>query len=191
MLSLLLPQSTAFFLLVYKMSNIFRSHKVSFHARRTLSRPLVMSPSQTLLPPHENGTDRGEPTWVESYKWFLFSSYFNFLLVFVPLSALAHYLNWDVSLRFGFSFMAIVPLAKVLLPAKKNDGTVNDIYVSVFSFWAMLLSKCQQNLERHLLVYLMHLLEMRLKSLSALRPCSEVRIPSSYIWNALFTSYFR
>jgi hypothetical protein len=171
------------------MSNTFRSHKVSFHTGRTLSRPLVMSPSQTLLPPIENGTDRGEPTWVESYKWFLFSSYFNVFLVLVPLSALAHYLHWDVSLRFGFSFMAIVPLAKVLLPA--NDGTVNDIYISVFSFWAMLLSKCQQNLERRLLVCSMQLLGMRLKLLSALRPCSKVRIASSYTWDALFTSYFR
>ena len=75
-----------------------------------------MSPpeSTALLPSIQNGTDRSDPTWFESYKWFLFSSYFNVLLVFVPLSALAHYLNWDVSLRFGFSFLAIVPLAKVL-----------------------------------------------------------------------------
>lgn len=98
------------------MSN--RSHKVSFHSRRTLSRPLVMSPPQStaLLPSIENGTDsdRSEPSWLESYKWFFFSSYFNVFLVFVPLSALANYLNWDVSLRFGFSFLAIVPLAKVL-----------------------------------------------------------------------------
>jgi hypothetical protein len=125
------PQHRLFLISFIKMSNIFRSHKVSFHARRSTSRPLVMSPSQTLLPPIENGTDRGdsEPTWIESYKWFLFSSYFNVLLVFVPLSALAHYLAWDVSLRFGFSFMAIVPLAKVLLPMPANDGTVNDIYI--------------------------------------------------------------
>lgn len=74
----------------------------------------------------ENNTDRtqnflalvkgeGEPSWSQSYKWFFFSSYFNVLLVFVPLSAFANYLNWDVSLRFSFSFLAIVPLAKVLL----------------------------------------------------------------------------
>ena len=73
------------------------------------------SPLQTtsLLPPIENETDRSEP-WFESHKWFLFSSYFNVLLVFVPLSALAHHFDWDVSLRFGFSYLAIVPLAKVL-----------------------------------------------------------------------------
>ena len=115
------------------MSKIFRAHKVSFHSRRTLSRPLVMSPPETtaLLPTIENETDRSEPSWFESYKWFLFSSYFNVLLIFVPLSALAHHLNWDVSLRFGFSFFAIVPLAKVptLLPA--NDGTALSIFVSL------------------------------------------------------------
>ena len=170
------------------MSN--RSHKVSLHARRAFSRSLVMSPPQTtsLLPPIE----RSDPTWLESYKWFFFSSYFNVLLVFVPLSALAHDLNWDVSLRFGFSFLAIVPLAKVLLPA--NDGTASALtmFVSiVFSFWAMLLSKCQQNLDRHLLVCLMHLLETRLKSLLALRPCSEVGITSSFTLDLIFTYYFR
>ena len=108
---------TAFSWLFVKMSNISRSHKVSYHARRTHSRPLFMSPSQAIssLPPIENGIDHVEPSWFESYKWFFFSSYFNALLVFVPLSALAHHLNWDVSLRFGFSFLAIVPLAKVFI----------------------------------------------------------------------------
>jgi len=93
------------------MSKIFRSHKVSFHSRRTLSRPLVMSPPETtaLLPSVvENGTDRSDPTWIESYRWFLFSSYFNVFLVFVPLSALAHHLNWDVSLRFILSNILLV-----------------------------------------------------------------------------------
>ena len=165
------------------MSNtIFRSHKVLFHARRSFSRPLVMSPSQTtsLLPPIEGGTDQSEPSLLESYKWFFFSSYFNVLLIFVPLSALAHYLHWDVSLRFGFSFLAIVPLAKVLSCQHRWSCDALTC-IPVFSFWAMLLSKCQQSLERHLLVYLMHLLETRLKLLSALRPCFEVRIASSYI----------
>ena len=121
LVTLLVPpqrQSSTVFCFLYlfaRMSNIFRSHKVSFHSRRTLSRPLAMSPSNSeseasaLLP-----SDRSDPTWFESYKWFLFNSYFNVLLVFVPLSALAHHLNWVVSLRFGFSFLAIVPLAKVL-----------------------------------------------------------------------------
>ncbi|KAF8965287.1 Sodium/calcium exchanger protein-domain-containing protein [Flammula alnicola] len=56
----------------------------------------------------------GQPSWIQSYKWYIFSSYFNVLLVFVPLSAIAHHLQWDVALRFGFSFFAIMPLAKLL-----------------------------------------------------------------------------
>jgi len=90
-----------------------------------------MSPTETtaLLPTVENNHNidptsspqnffallkgEGEPSWFQSYKWFFFSSYINILLVFVPLSAFAHHLQWDVSLRFGFSFLAIVPLAKV------------------------------------------------------------------------------
>ncbi|KAK0463579.1 Sodium/calcium exchanger protein-domain-containing protein [Desarmillaria tabescens] len=56
----------------------------------------------------------GEPSWLDSYKFFLFGSYLNILLLFVPLCATAHYLNWDAGLRFAFSFIAIVPLAKLL-----------------------------------------------------------------------------
>jgi Ca2+:H+ antiporter len=55
----------------------------------------------------------GLPPWLASLKWFLFSSYFNILLIFVPLAVLAHHLQWDVALRFVFSFIAIMPLAKV------------------------------------------------------------------------------
>lgn len=99
-----------------------------------------MSPSQTtaLLPliDHNDRPDpsrtqnllalvkgEGEPSWFQSYKWFFFSSYFNVLLVFIPLSAFANYLDWDVSMRFSFSFLAIVPLAKVLLFSPENGGT--------------------------------------------------------------------
>ncbi|KAG7448245.1 Calcium/proton exchanger [Guyanagaster necrorhizus] len=56
----------------------------------------------------------GEPSWLDSYKFFLLGSYLNVLLLFVPLCATAHYLNWDAGLRFSFSFIAIVPLAKLL-----------------------------------------------------------------------------
>jgi Ca2+:H+ antiporter len=45
---------------------------------------------------------------------FFFFSWFNILLVFVPLSAAAHYGNWDAKFRFSFSFLAIIPLAKLL-----------------------------------------------------------------------------
>jgi hypothetical protein len=55
----------------------------------------------------------GEPSWLDSYRWFIFGSWMNLLLLLVPVAAAAHYLNWDAPLRFGFSFVAIIPLAKV------------------------------------------------------------------------------
>jgi Ca2+:H+ antiporter len=59
----------------------------------------------------------GEPSWLSSFKFFFFGSWLNILLVAAPLSAVAHYSNWDAALRFGFSFVAIMPLAAVrLLP---------------------------------------------------------------------------
>lgn len=56
----------------------------------------------------------GEPSWLASYRWFIFGSWLNLLLLLVPIAAASHYLNWDAPLRFGFSFVAIVPLAKLL-----------------------------------------------------------------------------
>jgi Ca2+:H+ antiporter len=56
----------------------------------------------------------GEPSWAASYKFFVFGSWWNISLLFVPLSIIAHELNWDAALRFLFSFCAIIPLAKVL-----------------------------------------------------------------------------
>lgn len=55
----------------------------------------------------------GEPSWLASYRWFLFGTYLNVLLVFIPLSIIAHHMHFDAALRFSFSFIAIVPLAKV------------------------------------------------------------------------------
>jgi Ca2+:H+ antiporter len=55
----------------------------------------------------------GEPSWLNSYRWFLFGSWLNLLLLLVPVAAAAHYLNWDAPVRFGLSFVAIIPLAKV------------------------------------------------------------------------------
>ena len=55
----------------------------------------------------------GEPSWLDSYRWFIFGSWLNVLLLLVPVAAAAHYLDWDAPLRFGFSFAAIIPLAKV------------------------------------------------------------------------------
>nr|AVR29899.1 putative calcium-hydrogen exchanger 7 [Ganoderma lucidum] len=56
----------------------------------------------------------GQPSWLHSYKFFIFGSYLNVLLVFVPLSIISHNLHWDAALRFGFSFIAIMPLAAML-----------------------------------------------------------------------------
>lgn len=56
----------------------------------------------------------GQPSWLHSYKFFIFGSYLNILLVFVPLSIISHNLHWDAALRFGFSFIAIMPLAAML-----------------------------------------------------------------------------
>lgn len=56
---------------------------------------------------------RGEPGWIASAKFLLFASWFNVLLVFIPLALVADVLNWDAGLRFAFSFVAIIPLAKV------------------------------------------------------------------------------
>jgi Ca2+:H+ antiporter len=55
----------------------------------------------------------GEPSFLASYRWLIFGSWLNLLLLLVPVAAAAHYLNWDAALRFGFSFVAIIPLAKV------------------------------------------------------------------------------
>jgi len=72
----------------------------------------------------------GEPSYLKSFRWIIFGSFvfflcylrepsshpaswWNVLLVFVPLSIISHHLDWDAALRFSFSFFAIMPLAKV------------------------------------------------------------------------------
>lgn len=55
----------------------------------------------------------GEPSWLDSLKFFIFGSWLNVALVFVPLSIISHHANWDAALRFSFSFIAIMPLAAV------------------------------------------------------------------------------
>lgn len=76
---------------------------------------------------HLLSTPDDEPSWLASYRYFLFGSYFNVLLIFIPLSFISHWLDWDAALRFSFSFMAIMPLAKVcnILSLKKGSG-LND-----------------------------------------------------------------
>jgi len=55
----------------------------------------------------------GEPSWSDSFRWFTFGSWANLLLLLVPVAAASHFFDWDAPLRFGFCFVAIVPLAKV------------------------------------------------------------------------------
>jgi hypothetical protein len=55
----------------------------------------------------------GEPSWLDSFRWFILGSWANILLLLVPVAAASHFLDWDAPLRFGFCFIAIVPLAKV------------------------------------------------------------------------------
>ncbi|KIK61873.1 hypothetical protein GYMLUDRAFT_558067 [Collybiopsis luxurians FD-317 M1] len=57
---------------------------------------------------------QGEPSYLDSFKFFILGSWINILLVFVPLSIIAHNLDFDAALRFSFSFIAIVPLAALL-----------------------------------------------------------------------------
>jgi Ca2+:H+ antiporter len=54
-----------------------------------------------------------EPSWLVSFRWFFFGSWLNTLLLFVPVTATAHYLNWEAPLRFGLCFVSIISLAKV------------------------------------------------------------------------------
>jgi len=56
----------------------------------------------------------GEPSWATSFYWFFFGNYLNLLTIFIPLSFVSHNLNWDAAYCFTFSFIAIVPLAKLL-----------------------------------------------------------------------------
>jgi len=68
-------------------------------------------------------TPSPEPSSAESWRYFILGSYFNILLFFIPLSAAAHHLNWDAAFRFSFSFLAIVPLAKLLGVATEQIAT--------------------------------------------------------------------
>jgi len=56
----------------------------------------------------------GEPSWLESYRYFILGSWFNVFLIFVPLSFLSHFLKWDAAVTFSLSFFAIMPLAALL-----------------------------------------------------------------------------
>ncbi|KAG9105448.1 hypothetical protein FRC07_009275 [Ceratobasidium sp. 392] len=56
----------------------------------------------------------GEPGWRASTLSLLLSSPLNAFLCLLPLSLIADKLGWDASIRFAFSFVAIIPLAVLL-----------------------------------------------------------------------------
>lgn len=71
-------------------------------------------------------TAEGEPGWIESSKFILLGSWFNLFLVFIPLSLISEKREWDAGLRFVFSFIGIIPLAKLLGEATElmqKDGS--------------------------------------------------------------------
>jgi len=75
-----------------------------------------------------------EPSWPHSFKFFFLESFFNIFLIFIPLGGIAHFLNWDAGLRFGFNFLAIIPLARLL-------GVATDqLSVPLGEAWAGLLN---------------------------------------------------
>ncbi|KAF8291818.1 Calcium/proton exchanger [Clavulina sp. PMI_390] len=79
----------------------------------------------------------GEPTWGASIHEFLFSSWLNILLLFIPLSTTAHFNDWDAGLQFSLSFLAIMPLAKLLGDATEQvslelDQTLGDLLIASF-----------------------------------------------------------
>ncbi|KAK2466757.1 hypothetical protein APHAL10511_001015 [Amanita phalloides] len=76
----------------------------------------------------------GEPTWSQSFIFYTFGSYLNILLCFIPLSFLSHHLQWDAALRFTFSFMAIIPLARLI------GVSTEELSVKMGSTWAGLLN---------------------------------------------------
>ena len=75
----------------------------------------IRRPSRDNLPDTRPFWERfkEQPGFSKSFRYFIFSSWFNILLVFVPLGAVSHFLDWDATLRFAFNFMAIMPLAAV------------------------------------------------------------------------------
>ncbi|ORY23037.1 putative Calcium:hydrogen antiporter [Naematelia encephala] len=77
-----------------------------------------MPPSETtaLLPPTgRNGLSQPKKfDPIGSSRHLIFGSWINLLLIAVPLSIIADLLHWNAAARFSTSFLAIVPLAKLL-----------------------------------------------------------------------------
>ncbi|GFZ46108.1 Vacuolar Ca(2+)/H(+) exchanger [Saitozyma sp. JCM 24511] len=74
------------------------------------------SETQPLLPPtgHPGQNDARKFDPLGSSRHLLLNSWLNLLIVFVPLSFVAEALGWPAAARFSVSFLAIIPLAKLL-----------------------------------------------------------------------------
>ncbi|KDQ09740.1 hypothetical protein BOTBODRAFT_58507 [Botryobasidium botryosum FD-172 SS1] len=59
------------------------------------------------------GYGRELPSYGESLLNIVTSSWLNFLLPFVPIAWVAHFLRWPAAYVFGLSFVAIIPLEKL------------------------------------------------------------------------------
>ena len=98
-----------------------------------------------------------EPSWLDSFRWFVFGSWPNLLLLLVPVAAASHFLDWDAPLRFGFCFIAIVPLAKVRTysePRTRRPTHYSRFFNGSFlSCSEMPQNRCRCPLDRLLLAY--------------------------------------
>lgn len=85
-----------------------------------------------------NGHAAQEPSYLKSAKFFFLGSWFNVLLVFVPLSLLAETFGMDGGKRFCFSFFAIMPLAKVRALDTQSERASLDVQpgiLGIYSSW--------------------------------------------------------
>ena len=167
-------------------------HIISHPIRSFLSDNTMPHSETSALLPRQNGdrnydglppTNRlsaflkseGQPGWFSSLRWFFLGSWLNIFLVFVPLCIVAEKAQWDVLYRFSFSFLAIVPLAKVRLSLHRvRHGWL--IHVLMCSCWAMRQNRLRSELVRFGLGFSTPPLEM-LSRLSWASPrCSMVRL---------------
>ncbi|KAI8384480.1 Sodium/calcium exchanger protein-domain-containing protein [Radiomyces spectabilis] len=72
------------------------------------------SENEPLLGNSTHGHHHAEPTFWSSFKVTATSSYFNLLLVFVPIALVVSGLNASDTVVFSLNFIAIIPLAKLL-----------------------------------------------------------------------------
>ncbi|KAI0426734.1 hypothetical protein F5Y09DRAFT_345381 [Xylaria sp. FL1042] len=88
----------------------------SFYRDETHERPI--SPSHTLL-----RDEAGVLSFRQSMSFMFFSSYLNYLLIFVPLGIVTSYLESPRSLVFATNAIAIVPLSNILAYATECIAT--------------------------------------------------------------------